>query len=54
MTSHVEQAVAARIARVKREREQRRQQRTELDEARAHGLDARHAAKMARWLEEDE
>lgn len=53
MSSHVEQAVAARIAAARRKREQRRQQRAELDEARTHGLEARHATKMRRWQEED-
>ena len=54
MTSHVEQAVAARIAAARRKREQRRQQRAEVDEARTHGLEARHATKMRRWRQEGE
>ncbi|MBZ9638008.1 hypothetical protein [Streptomyces sp. PSKA30] len=52
MTSHIETAVQQRIAAAKLKREQRRRQRAELDEARAHGLEARHAAKMARWVKE--
>ncbi|PZH20153.1 hypothetical protein C1I97_01625 [Streptomyces sp. NTH33] len=48
MTSHVDQAVAARIAAARRKREQQRQQRAELAEAREHGLAARHAAKLQR------
>ncbi|GAA3037076.1 hypothetical protein [Streptomyces glomeratus] len=54
MTSHVDQAVAARIAAARLKREQRRQQRAELAEAREHGLQARMAAKVARWQQEDE
>jgi hypothetical protein len=50
--SHVEQRIQARIAAAKRRRDQRRQQRAELDEVRAHGLEARHAAKAARWAKE--
>lgn len=54
MSSHVDAAVAARIAAARQKRERRRQQRTELNEARAHGLEARHAAKLARWAAEDD
>lgn len=46
MTSHVEQAIAARIARVRREAERKRQQREELAAARAKGLTQRHAQKL--------
>ena len=54
MTSHVEQQVAARIAAARARREQRRQQRAELNEARTHGLEARHATKMRRWADEED
>lgn len=47
MTSHVEQAVAARIAAAKRRTENMRRQRTELAAARKRGLAARHAQKLA-------
>jgi hypothetical protein len=53
MTSHVDEAVQARIAAAKEKRAKRRQQRAELDEARAHGLQARMTAKMRRWAEDD-
>ncbi|WUC42288.1 hypothetical protein OG692_10415 [Streptomyces cellulosae] len=53
MTSHVDETVQARITAAKAKRELRRQQREELDEARAHGLTVRHAAKMRRWAEDD-
>ena len=49
MTSHVDKQIAARIAAARARRSQRRLQRAELDEARTHGLQARHLAKMARW-----
>lgn len=52
--SHVEQAVAARIAAARVKRAKRRQQRAGLAEARAHGLQVRHAAKMRRWAAEEE
>jgi hypothetical protein len=45
--SAVEIAVRAKIAAAQRAREQRLQ-RAEFDEARAHGLRARHTAKAAR------
>ena len=54
VTSHVEQQVAARIAAARARREQRRQQRAELNEARTHGLEARHATKMRRWADEED
>lgn len=54
MTSHVDAAVAARIAAAREKRQQRRQQRAELDEAREYGLEARHTAKMRRWAEDDD
>lgn len=53
MTSHVEEQVQARIAEAKRKAEQRKRRRAELQEARRHGLEARHAAKMRRWQRED-
>lgn len=53
MTSHVEDQIQARIAAVKQKRAKRRHQRAELEEARAHGLEARHAAKLARWQEDE-
>ncbi|MEV5420276.1 hypothetical protein [Streptomyces albogriseolus] len=53
MPSHVDEAVQARIAAAKAKRELRRRQREELDEARAHGLQARMTAKMRRWAEDD-
>ncbi|WP_406306278.1 hypothetical protein OHA61_34195 [Streptomyces sp. NBC_00885] len=52
MTSYVEQAVAARIAAVKAKAAEQRRRREELAEARAHGLEARHAAKIRRWERE--
>ncbi|MFF7895966.1 hypothetical protein ACFZDI_29445 [Streptomyces sp. NPDC007907] len=54
MTSHADEQVRARIAAAKAKRSKRRQQREELDEARTHGLDARHTAKMRRWAAEDD
>lgn len=54
MTSHVEEQIQRRIAEAKRRREQRRLQRAELAEARTYGLQARMAAKLARWVEDDE
>ncbi|MFJ3290390.1 hypothetical protein ACIPMW_34500 [Streptomyces sp. NPDC086669] len=53
MTSHVDEQVQARIAAASAKRAKRRQQRDELDEARAHGLEARHTAKMRRWAAEE-
>jgi hypothetical protein len=49
MTSHVDEQIKARIAEARRKRERRRRQRAEFDEARAYGLEARVAAKVARW-----
>ncbi|WP_319054099.1 hypothetical protein [Streptomyces europaeiscabiei] len=54
MTSHVDNAVAARIAAAREKRQQRRQQRAELDAARIPGLAARHDAKMRRWAQEED
>ncbi|MFI6488263.1 hypothetical protein [Streptomyces sp. NPDC050564] len=54
VVSHVDQQVQARIAAARVKREQRRQQRTELDAARSFGLQARMAAKVARWQTEDD
>ncbi|MGW9024782.1 zinc finger domain-containing protein [Streptomyces sp. NPDC055722] len=48
VVSAVDQAVQARIAAARYKRAQRSQQRAELDEARQHGLQARHAAKLKR------
>lgn len=53
MSSHVEQQIQARIAAARSRRQRRRQQREELDEARAHGLQARHAAKLTRRAKDD-
>ncbi|WP_406255453.1 hypothetical protein [Streptomyces chartreusis] len=53
MTSHVETQIQARIAAARLKRARRRQQRAELDEARTPGLQARHAAKMRRWADEE-
>ena len=53
MTSHVEDQVQARIAEAQRKAEQKKRRRAELAEARAHGLQSRHAAKMRRWQRED-
>lgn len=46
MTSHVEQAVKARIAAARRRTEDMRRQRAELAAARKRGLAARHAQKL--------
>ena len=46
-TSHVEQAVTARIAAAKRRTEDMRRQRAELAAARKAGLARRHARKLA-------
>lgn len=54
MTSHVENQIRARIAQARLKRARRRQQRAELDEARTPGLQARHAAKMRRWQEDED
>uniref|UniRef100_UPI0035191B4A hypothetical protein n=1 Tax=Streptomyces calvus TaxID=67282 RepID=UPI0035191B4A len=50
----MEEQIVARIAAARLKRAQRRQQRAELDEARQHGLTARHTAKMRRWQREDD
>ncbi|MFH8768274.1 hypothetical protein [Streptomyces sp. NPDC017958] len=54
MTSHVDAAVKARIAAAQQKRAARRQQRAELDEAREHGLQARHTAKLVRWQKDED
>lgn len=54
MTSHVEQRIQARIAAARVKRARRRLQRAELDEARSYGLEARHAAKVARWQNDED
>ena len=48
MTSHVERAVAARIAAAKAKTQQKEQQRAELAGRRKGGLMARHRAKAKR------
>ncbi|MGW8684333.1 hypothetical protein ACWGNN_25330 [Streptomyces sp. NPDC055817] len=48
MTSHVDEAVAARIAAARRKTEQRRRQRAEFAEARQYGLIARKVTKNRR------
>ncbi|MGW0169504.1 hypothetical protein ACWDWT_30650 [Streptomyces sp. NPDC003343] len=52
MTSYVDEQIKARIAAARLARAARQQQRTELNAARAHGLQARHAAKVRRWNKE--
>lgn len=54
MTNHIDEAVQARIAAARLRRERSRRRRAELDENRAHGLQARHLAKMRRWQQEDD
>lgn len=51
MTSHVDRAIAERIARVRAEEERKRKQREELAAARAVGLARRHAGKLRRLAE---
>jgi hypothetical protein len=46
MTSHVDRAIAERIARVRAEAERKRQERAELAARRTAGLAKRHAAKL--------
>ncbi|MEU5633535.1 hypothetical protein ACH47C_26945 [Streptomyces rishiriensis] len=46
MSSHVEQAIAARIARVRAEEERKRAERAEFAAARTAGLARRHAQKL--------
>jgi hypothetical protein len=46
VTSHVDRAIAERIARVRAEAERKRQEREELAARRAAGLAKRHAAKL--------
>ncbi|WP_405994048.1 hypothetical protein [Streptomyces sp. NBC_00986] len=48
MTSHVEQAVAARIAAAHRKAEEQKRRREELAAARASGVAKRHAQKLYR------
>ncbi|WP_367324814.1 hypothetical protein [Streptomyces sp. HUAS ZL42] len=48
MTSHVERAIAERIARARAEAERKRKEREEFAARRAAGLIARHRAKLAR------
>ncbi|MFD3729989.1 hypothetical protein [Streptomyces sp. NPDC058632] len=48
MVSHVEQAIAARIAAVRARREQQAADRAAFAEQRAHGLQARRTAKLRR------
>ncbi|MGY3202669.1 hypothetical protein [Streptomyces sp. TE5632] len=53
MSSHVEQQIAARIAAVRARREQQAADRAARAEQRAHGVAARHAAKLRRLTEQD-
>jgi hypothetical protein len=53
VTSHVEQQIAARIARARAGRAQQAAERAERAERRAHGLTARHAAKLRHLAERD-
>jgi len=46
MSSHIDQAVAARIAAARARREQAAADRAERAQRRAHGVAARHAAKL--------
>ncbi|WP_141658487.1 hypothetical protein [Streptomyces mutabilis] len=48
MPSHVEQQIAARIAAVRARREQQAADRATRSAQRAHGVAARHAAKLRR------
>lgn len=48
MTSHVDEAVAARIAAAKMKAASKRQQREEFDAGRRTGLQARHRARAKR------
>lgn len=48
MVSHVEQAIAARIAAARARREQQAADRAARAARRAHGVAARHAAKLRR------
>ncbi|MEV8065289.1 hypothetical protein AB0P32_03930 [Streptomyces sp. NPDC085995] len=52
MVSHVEQAVAARLAAVQARREQQRQDRAARAVRRRAGVDARNRAKLARLATE--
>ncbi|WP_327319282.1 hypothetical protein [Streptomyces sp. NBC_01235] len=51
MSSHVEQAVAARIAAARRKAEAERKRRAEFAAARQAGLAKRHAAKLLHLAE---
>jgi hypothetical protein len=53
VTSHVEQAIAARIARVRAQREQRAQERRDRAVRRAYGLHARYAGKLRHLAERE-
>lgn len=53
MSEYIDELVRRRIAAAAARREKRRQQREELDQAREHGLTARHAAKLQRLDERD-
>ncbi|MEU7726136.1 hypothetical protein AB0B78_12945 [Streptomyces sp. NPDC040724] len=46
---NVNDIVAERIEQARRKIEQKRRRREELAEARRHGLQARHTAKLRRW-----
>lgn len=51
---NTDDVIRERIEQARRKAEQKKRRRAELDEARTHGLQARHAAKMRRWAREDE
>ncbi|MFD7064394.1 hypothetical protein [Streptomyces sp. NPDC059906] len=53
MASHVEQAVAARIAAVRARHEQQRHDRAARTVRRRAGVDARNRAKLRRLAEQD-
>ncbi|MFK4595728.1 hypothetical protein [Streptomyces pristinaespiralis] len=50
---NAEDVVQEQIAEARRKIEAKKRRRAELQEARRHGLEARHAAKMRRWQRED-
>ncbi|MFF3617726.1 hypothetical protein [Streptomyces sp. NPDC002467] len=51
---NVNDIVAERIEQARRKDEQKKRRRAELAEARQHGLQARHAAKLRRWNKEQQ
>jgi hypothetical protein len=52
--NYVDEPVQARIAAARLRRERSRRRRAELNENRAHGLQARHLAKMRHWIDEED